>query len=568
MRPKAPQGQELALGIVWRSMDIIPNDRALLPLVHRINVAHILRSTDVPVHSGDPYVCKKCGAFFNPFCSMSERPSRWKCSVCGVVHDFPRCPSDSLESSYSKARKSVAHENLVFDTVSEKEGHEPPKIVLAIQRSVCEVMRDRLCKSLLRNGLFKYAVVVFDSRFHVFDYRMKRWKVVCDAEEFVVPGNASSIFGTATDARDALCHIPPETVFTYDLRFVTRFMRDLRNAKLVLVAGVLSEPAEEIACACSVVIVSESPLTILALKSWLDKPTTSLIQVNGDTELLSSFFYDALELPFVSNCQIKLLANDRLISVKRKGPFTFELLRSHDNSGALFVDIQYVISFTNIYEQNVTRYVTMRVPLSPLTTFYQSSAFSKPFVNASAAASYVIDELIEQAERGESISKQRVSLIELTSIMPMQNSIWPRFAFAMITSVLFATSDTQFRLGFLYMLRMSSNSTLLLQLMSFDIISRALVPSGPDTTKTQARINRNGIYTTSDTPEFIMEQVCKLLAVETYVLPVYQVTELPWTQQLSDQESKYIEWFRNWELTGEHHLEERRKSLRTQNTRK
>ena len=560
------KGGDIAAHIVWRSMGAVPNDRALLPLVMRIHVAQMLRLTGIPVHSGELYQCKTCHGFLNPYCAMSQRPSKWRCAMCGRVQDLPPVPTDALKSSYTCAFESTPYRSFVFDRIVEPDKRESPKIVIALQRNVCEAMSERLMKSLMRNGLFKYALVVFDARFHIFDFKMKRWKVIPDVDGFVVPGTEQNLFASAEDVKNVLLHgFPPHSGIP-NLKFVTQFMKELQNTKLVLFVGDLIEPAETIDFPCSIVILSEHSLSVLALKSWLDKPTTTLLQVNNDTELLASFLYDALQLPFISNCQITAIVNDRILLVKRRGPVTFEMVRQKGQIGGLYVDAQYVISFTNIHEQKVTRCITIRIPLSMDTNFYQSATFSKPFVNASAAASFIIEELIEQSERGESVSKQRVSLIELTSILPMRNEIWPRFAFAMITSILFASEDPQFRLGFLYMLRMSSNSTLLSELMSFDVVNEVLVPSRVDSSKAIARVNRNGIYTTSDDPEAVLETVSRLLAVEKYVLPVYQVSELPWSEQIATSESKYNEWFRNWEMSGVHFLEERRKAFAKQKT--
>jgi hypothetical protein len=174
--------------------------------------------------------------------------------------------------------------------------------------------------------------------------------------------------------------------------------------------------------------------------------------------------------------------------------------------------------------------MTIRIPFGLDGKLYQSSAFPSIFRNVSAAASHLAATLSKSQQFADGCAKS----------FPMANELWARFVFAMLQSRIWSESGQE-RQGLLLAISNTIPQLLILQFMPLYIVNGKL--SGSRGVDASACVSHNIIFVVGDCD---VGSICELLELDEYVLPVYQVSEIP---AIPYDESTFTAWHQQWEAS-------------------
>jgi hypothetical protein len=408
----------------------------------------------------------------------------------------------------------IAYSHAVFDVVwSVPSGKvTQPKIVIAIQNSLFYTVGKRIVEAIDKESTLLYSVVIFDTAIQIYDFSRNAWRVICDGEDFCLPAPAGSLFAVGGSVALALGSAPSPVSGGCDLQLIAAYVSCFENTKLVLVlAGPISS-APRIECPCAVAIIGPSTVPFVELREWFSKLTVVAMHTRADSERLSLFFRDNLS-EFANRADL-FVRHARSIHVQTEDVCTFSIGQGQVHTIALFFVLQFEVRFLDTHCREIRRFVTIRVPSSPLSKIYQSAAFPSPVQHASAALSLILSRL----RRSPDLDRRRLAE-DLVAAFPMQHSIWPSASSSLLASPIWeATVSAIERDSYFLSLHISTLPVNLLSFVPLDLVNGHFIPaslnpqSPPD-----ARITLDGI----------------LIATPTFPPQLHSLNNIPRSRPLS-----------------------------------
>lgn len=582
--------EEIVNEFILRSMMAYPSDKVILPLIFHLNISNLNEEKSIQQWNNQIIKCRLCGSFFNPYCQINENSVNWKCSICNSINQLPLPPSDSIFTAYSVARKSICYNNAVFDFIPShlpiKNNHKP-KIIISIQNSIYNDVKNILSTLSEENDLFSYSLTVFDSALQLFNFHSKTWHIISDIEDdgiFFFPTNKEFLFGSFHDTQKVFT---TEDCFSSNnqcnIENICKFVSNFQNAKLLLIlSGPITSSIPSISFPVSVIFYKSKNFNLMEnFHQWSNNASSSFYKFDY-TEVfninqadvsqkkpfvkLVYFLSKSLFLPFKSNISIRLHAPKLFNINQEKNDFHIFTLARHQSSIAQILSFaQFEISFNDCMNDGLLtyRYINVKIPLSPDPRIFRSSTFPNLLRHLSVAASLIVARLREILFfENETITlKITNQIMEFAFQFPLVNFFWPHFVHELIFSdILQKTKNLSEISLILLILKNLPPQITLLHFLPFQFVNGNLLPLYPKANKDAvARVTEDEILIINDQKQNskeIAKNICQLLDIDEWMLPVVEVASF---EEFRDDEIEFNQWKHDFELSSFKFLEEKRK---------
>lgn len=176
------------------TMNVIPNNNSLLkksklPLALIVNPYNVLHADEDPVPvASDGIVarCRRCRGYINPFVTLVENGSRWRCNFCNLLNDIPRGFEFDERTNASKSlyeRHELNSSVVEFIASKEYMVRAPPPVVYVfiidvsiaavnsgLTATVARTILDSLDRIPNSTGTTKVAFIGVDSNLYYFKF--------------------------------------------------------------------------------------------------------------------------------------------------------------------------------------------------------------------------------------------------------------------------------------------------------------------------------------------------------------------------------------------------------------
>lgn len=552
---KTEPDDSMIQNIVFKSMEVYPLSGAINPLIITPDLDTILNLRNVPEYDENFTKCSSCNAFFNAYSLISDHPSVWKCSLCGKVNTLPLTPSNSFNTGFSLAQKSIPYNNVIFDYVEKPKNYKEEKncFIIVIQSSLSHEIMAKIAESIDDKSEDDYILIFFNYYIEVFDSISKTLKAIyATSTDIFLPITVDQMKINATQAKQIInsykSHVRNDSNLSSLSLFLNEFSLNV-PARIALFAQCpFPTFSTELQIPAYVCIIGFSDQNLGHAIGFCSKFGSKYVYLpDSDLTKIYSFatrcFRDKVVkdltlqyyLPKESNRDIRLFK-------ARNGV----VARTNFTGALLSMIVQTEMTWTEKNGKKVIRVITMKVRLSFDSKVYRTATFKFPFRCVFAASSYMIEE-INKCLDDQKLFQIRAKILEIAYKYPLE-ILFKEFVFGLFRSRLIdEKTEHSTRIGLGQMLVTLPAPNIFLYFVPLDYVNGKVEPAVPVPHKNAiARISYQVLYIkdTVEDPNSIAEEIAKKMDLVYIDVIIKVVSELP---SVKDFSKEFKSWSENWD---------------------
>lgn len=433
-----------------RSMKMYPKDTKVMPLVIAVDFEAFEASNDLPLYIADRFSCLSCHATFNMYCLPYEDTSRWKCSICHYLNLLPLPPTNSFDTSYTLAARSIPYNNIAYDFIDRKEQHINlrPHIIIAIHsRFPLEVIKTLPELVKKDKNDIDYTLLLFGNNLEVYDFKIKRFLVICHDPEnsgtVFIPTAFDNLKGSANELVNILEKINLPHGFGCCFRSLTNLIKlfpECHSRKVVcfLNGSTFSIYPSDIRIPMHLFLYSYKRDSLGYLSKLLTLPGTHVsIYSDFNSTLAQSDFNlqadKALNRPAMGNAYVDLIA-PKSMNVDRICSNGYVFMISPKNGVKIpkRICIQLAVRFNDSRGRSVIRSGTFSLKFTDSEELNPNFIFKNPFTSLFSVAALFVDTARKMADSPNyNVVGQKI--LNISYEFPMRE-IYPNFVFGFLQS--------------------------------------------------------------------------------------------------------------------------------------
>ncbi|EAX97131.1 hypothetical protein TVAG_469040 [Trichomonas vaginalis G3] len=532
-------------------MKVYPLSSSILPLIISLDTDAIMNLENVPEFDDNSTRCGLCNAFFNSYAIIHDHPSVWKCALCNRVNTLPLPPSNSFDTGFSLAQKSIPYNNIVFDFIKQPRNHknQKPCIILAVISSLNRQIIDKISEGIDDSLEIDYILIYFNAYVEIFDTQSNSFKVLlCESSDIFLPTSVDRMKMNSTKLKNVLkSYIPPARsdsnlsplcaiVNEINLEEPTRFV--------CFAKGPVQTMSSQIQYPTYLCFIGDSINKLGYFNSLINVPGSKFTIID-DSDLSKVLFFSqkCFRTKIVKDIQIqfympKTMFQSNVSPNSRIAAFE----RSNFSGAVLFSIAQAELGYTEVNEKNVKRIISIKIPLTPHAKIYKSSTFKFPYRCLFSVCSYIIEEIKKMTET-QQLFQIRGFIFETAQRYPHE-LLFKNFIFSLFRSKLLDQgADLYTRSGIAHMLCTLPIPNIFFYFVPLEYVNGKIEPVIPKPNKDAiARLTHDAVYILDsvEDPKSIVNSIAKAMDL-LYIDSCIEI--VPKLQEIND----YTEGYRQWE---------------------